>query len=123
VPTGLWSLVVFLGVHTPRDCRLADREAFPPREVACGHLRAAREYRGRLEEHLPLGAWRYESWRDACRNAVWRFECWDWLHAAQGGEARGPDYWLHSLRELRRRIGDEAYFRGVMPPPYDPSTP
>jgi hypothetical protein len=117
MPTDLLSCLVVIAAYTPPDCRLDDRLRFPPQTVAVTNLRLARAHRCWLESSVPLSSHRYESWREACRDAKWCYDCWDWLNAAQGGEGRGPDYWRFSLRRLRELIGEQAYAEGRMPPP------
>ena len=116
-PTNAFSCLLFVAALTPPDCRLEDRERFPSRAEAYAGLQLAREHRRWHEQQFPLATWRLCEWRECGRDARWCFDCWDWLHAAQQGEGRGPDYWLYSLRRLRTLIGEEAYQAGRLPPP------
>lgn len=99
------------------DPPLSDRERFPPRAVACQAMEFNRAYRRHVEgrQLLELHHWWY--WQEVLRETDYLFHCWDWLHAAQGGEGRDEEYWRRSLRRLRELVGDEAYFQGAMPPP------
>ena len=101
----------------PPPCRLDDRDRFPPLAVS---LQAKHFWRARmcyLEHDQPLEMWKWERWNEQKREARWYYDCYDWLQAAQGGEGRGPDYWLYSLRRVRQLIGEKAYGAGVMPEP------
>jgi len=112
MPTNLLSLLLFLASYTPPDVSLDDRFRFPSQPVAVANLQLARAHRAWLEANPPLSCYRYESWRDAGRDAKWCYDCWDWLNAAQGGEGRGPDYWRYSLRRLRELLGEDVCLPG-----------
>lgn len=116
MPTDVLSAVLFTALALP-PCDLADRYRFPPQEAAAANLRVARARLAWIDSHTPLWRHQYEWHFLARRHAKWRYDCWDWLNAAQGGEGRGPDYWRYSLGRLRELIGEEAYRRGTMPPP------
>lgn len=99
----------------PPDCRLEDRDRFPPAAVCYS---AECFWRARLcwlEHNRPLESWHQNEWREQIRQARWIYDVYDWCGAAQGNEGRDRDYWLYSLRRLRLLIWDEAYFAGVMP--------
>lgn len=117
MPHDILSTIVLIALYSPPDCQLEDRHRFPPLDPALAAKQFARAHLCHLEHNQPLETWKWESWCEAKRDARWCYDCWDWLQAAQGGEGRGKDYWLYSLRRLRQLIGDEAYFAGRMPPP------
>jgi hypothetical protein len=99
------------------DPPLSDCERFPPRQVAAEALRVNRAYR----RHVEVWRWTYlhqrDYWETVLHETDSLFQCWDWLHAAQGGEGRDETYWRHSLRRLRDLLGPQAYQAGQMPPP------
>lgn len=107
-------LISYLSL-TPAPC-LSDRDRFPPREIAKQAMEFNRAYRLHIQSRqvLELHNWWY--WQEALTENDYLFHCWDWLHAAQGGEGRDEGYWRLSLQHLREMIGDEAYCAGTMPP-------
>ena len=90
---------------------------FPPQEAAYEAMQFNRRYR----KWVAAQRWRQlheaEYWDHVLAETDYLFQCWDWLHAAQGGEGRDEEYWSESLERLRKLLGDEAYFAGAMPPP------
>ena len=99
----------------PADCRLEDRDRFPPGNVcqaAEDFWKARLDY---LQSTRPLESWHQDEWREQVRYAKWQFDCFDWLGAAQGNEGRDEKYWRYSLRRFRELVGDEAYFGGTVP--------
>lgn len=95
---------------------LLDRERFPPRELAHAGMMFNRAFRNHLRDRAAFEPHKAEWYMDAMIETDRLFHCWDWLHAAQGGEGRDEVYWRQSMRELRNWIGDEAYYAGSMPP-------
>lgn len=96
---------------------LTDRDRFPPREVACEAMKFNRVYRNHVENRQALEAHQWWYWQEVLNETDYLYQCWDWLHAAQGGEGRDAEYWRRSLHRVRELVGDEAYYQGVMPPP------
>lgn len=112
----LWQGLVLLALLTPPDVKLSDRERFPPRECAHASLTFNREYHAHIAARRSLDLRNEEYWSETLEETAALYEAWDWLHAAQEGEGKGEEYWLHSLRRLRELIGEEAYQQGTMPP-------
>ena len=96
---------------------LMERVRFPPREIACEAMKFNRAYRRHVEERQALELHHWWYWQEVIGETDYLYHCWDWLHAAQGGEGRDEDYWRRSLQRLHELLGDDAYFQGVMPPP------
>lgn len=107
-------LASFLILST--ESPLTDRERFPPREIARQAMQFNRAYRQHVlgRQMMELHNWWY--WQEVITETDYLYHCWDWLHAAQGGEGRDEHYWNTSLKRLRELIGDDAYHAGVMPP-------
>lgn len=95
---------------------LTDRDRFPPREIARSALQFNRAYRLHVQGRQMFEQHNWWYWQEVITETDYLFHCWDWLHAAQGGEGRDENYWRASLRRLRELIGDENYSAGVMPP-------
>lgn len=98
---------------------LSDRDRFPPREV----VRQAMQFNQAFAAHCLLQMQFYQSdkdrwgyWAQAYSETRYLFHCYDWLHAAQGGEGRDETYWRTSLCHLREMIGRDMYSAGTMPP-------
>jgi hypothetical protein len=110
----LWLVLVGLPAGDPP---LAERDRFPPRHEAADALRLNRTYRQQVE----CWRWTYshqrDYWEAVLHETDYLYHCWDWLHAAQGGEGRDEPYWRHSLTELRALLGESAFQAGSMPPP------
>lgn len=108
---------LLLGLQAPEpDPPLCDRDRFPPREVAARAMQFNRAYRRHVEGRALWQTHRAEEWGQVKEEVEHLYRCWDWLHAAQGGQAGDACYWRQSLRRLRELIGDEAYYAGRMPP-------
>ena len=113
-----------ISVPTPTDCRVENLSYFPPATVALEYATFAREHVQWLENNPPLAAWRMADYYDQLREATALRDTWDRLVYAHGTplsddcvpfpDAEPSLFWL---KELRERLGDEAYFTGVMPPP------
>ena len=99
----------------PEDPPLADRERFPPRAVAAQAMACNRAYRRFVQARQALELHRWFYWQEVLAETDYLFNCWDWLHAAQGGEGRDEAYWRHSLKRLRELLGEDAYYAGRMP--------
>ena len=110
----MFATVALLVLTTPPA--LADRDRFPPREVARQAMQFNRAYRSHLLHQQAMQLHRWEEWQEAITETDYLFHCWDWLHAVQGGEGRDEAYWLRSLERLKELIGEEAYAAGQMPP-------
>lgn len=96
---------------------LSDRDRFPPKESARSAMQFNRAYRLHAQTRQSFELHRWWEWQETLSETDRLFHCWDWLHAAQGGEGREEAYWRTSLVRLRQLIGDEAYMAGTMPPP------
>jgi hypothetical protein len=117
MPTTILDAIVWLAVLSPCEPPLeAELWRFPPRAVARQAMEFNREYRRHVEGRWWMESHNRDHWGEVLRETDYLFHCWDWLCAAQGGEGRDEEYWRRSLREVRRRIGEEAYWAGQMPP-------
>jgi hypothetical protein len=97
---------------------LGDRDALPSREVAYACMADAARFRRLAEHQLHYGPCHERAfWYATVQEAAYLYHCWDWLHAAQGGEGRDERYWRQSLATLRDLIGPDNYHAGAMPPP------
>lgn len=101
---------------TPPEPGLYDRQRFPPREAAFQAIQFNRAYRLHLQNRQMMELHNWWHWQEALNETDYLFHCWDWLHAAQGGEGREETYWRSSLQRLRELIGEDAYNAGTMPP-------
>jgi hypothetical protein len=99
------------------DPPLADRHRFPSRDVASRAMQFNRTYRRHVELRQMWELHRWWYWQEVRNETDYVYRCWDYLHAAQGGEGGDESYWRRSLMRLRDLIGDEAYYLGAMPPP------
>lgn len=107
-------LVALLGL--PTDPPLYDRGRFPPREVAYEAMVLNRAYRRHVETRRWTSLHERDYWATVLQETDYLFHCWDWLHAAQGGEGRDQQYWQYALKRLRDLLGEDAYHAGQMPP-------
>lgn len=92
----------------------AELARFPPRQMVQEFRAFNQAYQRHLEGDLALFPYHGEA-RESLREARLLYLVWDALDDAQIRhclEAR----W-EALLDLRRLIGDDAYFRGRMPPP------
>ena len=95
---------------------LWERDRFPSREMCREAMAFNRAFVHHLEGKMLIEEWRWEYYREAIQETNKFFHCYDWLHAAQGGEGRDEQYWRHSLWVLREHIDWEAFYAGTMPP-------
>lgn len=110
----VWLTLVSLPLCDPP---LADRNRFPPQPVAAGAMQLNRAYRKQVERWRWSQLHQQEYWDQVLQETDYLYHCWDWLHAAQGGEGRDDAYWRYSLHRLRDLVGEPAYQAGAMPPP------
>ena len=109
--------ILAAALASPADPPVCDRDRFPRREAAYQAMQFNRAYR----HHIEARRWTYlhqrEYWDQVLAETDYLFQCWDWLHAAQGGEGRDETYWRYSLKRLQSLLGDDIYLAGDMPPP------
>lgn len=100
----------------PSTPLLHERDRFPDQATARENLEIARTYREYLRcKMMGAPSWQHSYWMEQYTRSNWIYQCWDWLHAAQGGEGRDQSYWRRSLYRLRELLGPEAYHAGRMP--------
>lgn len=110
---GAFTTVVAILLSPPP---LSDRDRFPDMIAARTQLECCRLYRDYLYyRRLGSPLWQECHWRAQAQRANYIYQCWDWLHAAQGGEGQGEAYWRKSLGRLRELLGEEDYYAGRMP--------
>jgi hypothetical protein len=109
----MWFLNVVVLVPLPSV--EAELGRFPPREVAQAYLALNRSYQAHLEARCLLGPHRAEQVREAWRETRHLYQVWDKLDDAWGSCTKAVRW--DALLELRVLLGDDAYFRGRMPPP------
>jgi hypothetical protein len=117
---GPLEVVVLLAMYAQPavpDPLVVDLPRFPSREEANQAMSVNLGYQATLRFQLGYSYWRDEELSIRLRDASYRYHCWDWLHAARGGEGMDETYWRKSLETLRSLLGDEAYMAGQMPYP------
>jgi hypothetical protein len=103
------------GPVPPQDPPLSDLERFPPVEVVQNELAMNQTFQDYLNARLDVALHQQESLGAQLRRAEFFWNCWDDLRDAQCSYYT-EDYRRRRLADLRRRIGDYAYYRGLMPP-------
>jgi hypothetical protein len=89
---------------------------FPPRGESFHLWQRSIAYRDWQRLHLRMGPTAALAWREAIAEAEALERAWDLLTFAQScphDETKAQRY----LDELREQLGEEAYQRGIMPPP------
>lgn len=108
-----WLLLALWAAGPPE----ADLYRFPPFEVARPAWRQAWDYADGLarQSHPSLMSEREWPPDDLRADAAWCLACWaalDWAHCHACSRERRQ--WL---ARLRKRLGDDDYYAGRMPPP------
>ncbi len=111
-----FTTLLLMAFMAPGGPDLNDRDRFPPREISRQAMQFNRAYRlhAQSRQMMELHNWQY--WQEVITETDYLYHCWDWLHAAQGGEGRDETYWTASLKRLKELIGEDAYNAGTMPP-------
>lgn len=119
----LTALFLILSAPSPvdPDCplvRLEDAHRFPILPAACRHYWACASRHANDLREVVCGGWNNDpaacqEWEAEC---AWRARCWYYLDDVLYCDYP-PERKLRSLDQLRRLIGDEAYFTGQMPDP------
>jgi hypothetical protein len=117
----LFAILSLLSETTPSESLEVLQYRFPPREVAKEAMNFNRAYRLHLVSRQVYELHNFWDIQDAITETDYLYHCWDWLHAAQKGEGRDEKYWMTSFMELKKRIGEEQFRLGIMPPnvPYN----
>lgn len=114
---------VFLGLSIQsslqqEDPPLTDLNFFPCYDFVVEQRESNCKYRKFVEEKLTI--WEKHNanyWRKVFYETKYCYRCWDALYDAQGGFCEEEDYRRQALRRLRQLIGEEAYYKGLIPPP------
>lgn len=94
-----------------------DSERFPERSTVNDYLAFNRAYRDHLDKSRPAAAFdhRTQLYTDAIRETDQLYQIWDTVR-----DARCEFYYVtvrrQALKNLRERIGYDAYYRGSLPP-------
>ena len=109
------TLTITATLLAPPAPPISDVERFPEREIACRMMEANRVYHKHIEarQQWDIENWWY--WQEVLNETDYMYQCWDYLHAARGGEGGDETYWRHSLMRLKELLGND-YYLGKMPP-------
>lgn len=121
-------LATFLGVEPkcldgPPSLSELDRFQIP-RDVIQSNKRVA--YTGWQESVQQADGWEgvndrtSAAYRDLANYCYWSWSCWDQLEDALGYYHYDDMERREKLADLKRGLGDSAWFHGWMPPPYPP---
>ena len=104
---------------TPEEVSLEDLKRFPPRFVASANSgfswRHKQWLNARSESWLTIEERDY--WQMRRQDQHWRWDVWSDLAAIHSDVSIGDTAAaLGTLTRLRKKLGDDAYWRGDMPP-------